>query len=346
MIRGVIEGTGSCLPEYRLTNDQLEELVDTSDEWITTRTGIACRRIAGPGEGTSKIAAEAARRAMAMAGVEPEDISTIIVGTMTSETIMPSCACLVQSEIGAVNAFAFDISAACTGFIYGLELADNMIKAYPDRKILVIGAENLSARVNWKDRNTCVLFGDGAGAAVIGADDSGRGILATRLFSDGRLGDLLYLNPAPSMNPYITNPYVKMNPGEAEDFNPARLGSPRGDDGSYINMSGREVFKNAVLAMEDSIDKVLAAAGLSGPEIDWILPHQANIRILQNLGERIGVPKEKIFINIHKYGNTSAATVPIAFDEANRQGLLKKGDLILTCAFGGGFTWGAEIIRW
>jgi len=341
MIRGVIEGTGSYLPEFKLTNDMLEKLVDTSDEWITTRTGIGCRRIAGPGEETSKISAEAARRAMAMAGVEPEEIATIIVGTITSEMTMPSCACLVQKEIGAVNAYAFDISAACTGFIYGLELADKMIKAYPDRKILVIGAENLSARVNWKDRNTCVLFGDGAGAAVIGSDDSGRGILASRLFSDGRLGDLLYMNAAPSMNPYI-----KMDPTDSEEFDPAKLGCPREDDGSYIRMAGREVFKNAVLAMEDSIDKVLDEAGLSGPEIDWILPHQANIRILQNLGERIGVPKEKIFINIHKYGNTSAATVPIAFDEANRQGLLKKGDLILTCAFGGGFTWGAEIIRW
>ncbi|MFO7607270.1 MAG: beta-ketoacyl-ACP synthase III [Desulfurivibrionaceae bacterium] len=346
MIRGVIEGTGSCLPEYQLTNDQLEQLVDTSDEWITARTGIASRRIAGPGEETSKIAAEAARRAMAMAGVAAEDIATIIVGTMTSETTMPSCACLVQKEIGAVNAFAFDISAACTAFIYGLELADNMVKAYPDRKILVIGAENLSARVNWQDRNTCVLFGDGAGAAVVGGDDTGRGVLATRLFSDGRLGDLLYMNAAPSMNPHIRNPYEKTEPAKAEDFDPARLGFPRGADGSYIKMSGREVFKNAVLAMEDSIDKVLEEAGLTGPEIDWILPHQANIRILHNLGERIGVPKEKIFINIHKYGNTSAATVPIAFDEANRQGLLKKGDLILTCAFGGGFTWGAEIIRW
>ncbi|MDT8334548.1 MAG: beta-ketoacyl-ACP synthase III [Desulfurivibrionaceae bacterium] len=346
MIRGVIEGTGSYLPEYRLTNDQLEKLVDTSDEWITARTGIGCRRVAGPGEETSKIAAEAARRAMAMAGVEAEEIATIIVGTITSEMTMPSCACLVQKEIGAINAYAFDISAACTGFIYGLELADKMIKAYPDRKILVIGAENLSARVDWQDRNTCVLFGDGAGAAVIGADDSGRGILATKLFSDGRLGDLLYMNAAPSLNPYIGSPYNKRKFAKTEVFDPARLGSPRDDEGSYIKMAGREVFKNAVLAMEDSIDKVLEEAGLSGPEIDWILPHQANIRILHNLGERLGVPKEKIFINIHKYGNTSAATVPIAFDEANRQGLLKRGDLVLTCAFGGGFTWGAEIIRW
>ncbi len=341
MFRAVIEGTGSCLPEYKLTNDKLEKLVETSNEWITSRTGISCRRIAGPGEGTSKLSAEAARRAMAMAGVEAEDIGMIIVGTITSEMTMPSCACMVQKEIGAVNAYAFDISAACSGFIYGLELADKMIKADPAKKILVIGAENLSARVDWRDRNTCVLFGDGAGAAVIGADDSGRGLLASKLFSDGSLGDLLYMNSAPSMNPYIN-----MDPAEAGDFDPARLGCPIDDEGSYIKMAGREVFKNAVLAMENSVDQVLEEAGVSGRDIDWIIPHQANIRILHNLGERLGVPQEKIFINIHKYGNTSAATVPIAFDEANRGGLLKSGDLILTCAFGGGFTWGAEIIRW
>ncbi|MEN8135723.1 MAG: beta-ketoacyl-ACP synthase III [Thermodesulfobacteriota bacterium] len=341
MFRAVMEGTGSCLPEYKLTNDKLEELVETSDEWIITRTGIGCRRIAGPGEATSKLSAEAARRAMDMAGVAAEDIGTIIVGTITSEMTMPSCACLVQKEIGAVNAYAFDISAACSGFIYALELADKMIKANPDQKILVIGAENLSARVNWSDRNTCVLFGDGAGAAVIGADDSGHGLLASKLFSDGRLGDLLYMNSAPSMNPHID-----MDSAGAGDFDPSRLGTPLADEGSYIKMAGREVFKNAVLAMESSVDQVLEEAGVSGRDIDWIIPHQANIRILHNLGERLGVPQEKIFINIHKYGNTSAATVPIAFDEANRGGLLKSGDLILTCAFGGGFTWGAEIIRW
>lgn len=341
MIRGVFEGTGSCLPEYELSNDELEKLVETSNEWITSRTGISSRRIAGPGEGTSKLSAEAARRAMAMAGVAAEDISMIIVGTITAEMTMPSCACMVQNEIGAVNAYAFDISAACSGFVYGLELADKMLKANPAQKILVIGAENLSARVNWKDRNTCVLFGDGAGAAVIGADETGRGLLASKLFSDGRLGDLLYMKAAPSLNPHIG-----MDPAAAGAFDPSRLGCPVDDEGSYITMAGREVFKNAVLAMENSIDQVLAAAGISGPELDWIIPHQANIRILHNLGERLGVPKEKIFINIHKYGNTSAATVPIAFDEANRAGLLKRGDLILTCAFGGGFTWGAEIIRW
>jgi 3-oxoacyl-[acyl-carrier-protein] synthase-3 len=341
MIRGVIEGTGSCLPEYTLTNEELSKLVETSDEWITSRTGICCRRIAGPGEETSKIAAEAARRAIAMAGISVEDIALIIVGTITSEMTMPSCACMVQKEIGAVNAYAFDISAACSGFIYGLELADKMIKAYPDKKILVIGAENLSARIDWKDRNTCVLFGDGAGAAVIGADETGRGLLASKLFSDGRLGDLLYMNSAPSMNPYIN-----MDPAKAGAFDPSCLGSPREEHEAYIKMSGREVFKNAVLAMENSIDQVLAEAGINGPDIDWIIPHQANIRILHNLGERLGVPREKIFINIHKYGNTSAATVPICLDEANRAGLLKQGDLILTCAFGGGFTWGAEIIRW
>jgi len=342
MIRGVILGTGSFLPKYKLTNAELEKLVDTSDDWITTRTGIRCRHIAGAGEETSKIASEAARRALEMAGVKASELGMIIVGTITAEKTMPSCACLVQKEIGAVNAFAFDISAACSGFIYGLDLADKQIRACPDQKILVIGAENLSARVDWQDRNTCVLFGDGAGAAVVGGDDSGRGLLASKLYSDGRLWDLLHMDAAPSMNPYIN-----MDQDDAGDFDPSQLGKPRNmENRSFIKMAGREVFKHAVLAMEGSIDRVLEEAGVTGPEIDRIIPHQANIRILQSLGERIGVPREKIYINIHKYGNTSAATVPIALDEANREGLLQKGDLLLMCAFGGGFTWGAEIIRW
>jgi 3-oxoacyl-[acyl-carrier-protein] synthase-3 len=341
MGRATILGTGSCLPANRVTNFDLEALVDTSDEWITTRTGISCRHIAGPGEETSKLAAVAARRALAQAGVRAEEIGMVVVGTISSEMTMPSCACLVQKEIGAVNAFAFDLSAACSGFVYGLDLADKQIRANPDLKVLVIGAENLSARVNWRDRNTCVLFGDGAGAVVVGAADGDRGFLVSKLFSDGRLWDLLSMAAAPSQNPYINAPA-----GEAGDFDVSRLGQPRTHEGSFIKMVGREVFKNAVRAMEDSISQALAAAGLSGAEIDLVIPHQANIRILQSLGERIGVPQEKIYINIHKYGNTSAATVPIALDEANREGRLREGDLVLMCAFGGGFTWGSVILRW
>ncbi|NTV15585.1 MAG: ketoacyl-ACP synthase III [Desulfobulbaceae bacterium] len=341
MNRATILGTGSCLPVNRLTNSDLEKLVDTSDEWITSRTGIKCRHIAGPGESTSKLAATAALRAMTMAGVAPEEIDMIVVGTITSEMTMPSCACLVQKEIGAVNAFAFDISAACSGFVYGLELADKQIRANPEMKILVIGAENLSARTNWRDRNTCVLFGDGAGAAVVGASCSGKGVLASRLFSDGRLWDLLSMSAAPSLNPYID-----MCHEEAGDFDPTRLGKPLGAEGSFIKMVGREVFKNAVRAMEDSISQALKISGFTGSDISLVIPHQANIRILKSLGERIGIDQEKIYINIHKYGNTSAATIPIALDEANREGRLREGDLLLLCAFGGGFTWGSQVLRW
>jgi 3-oxoacyl-[acyl-carrier-protein] synthase-3 len=341
MTGGAILGTGSCLPHNRVSNFDLEKLVDTTDEWITTRTGIRCRHIAGPGEETSMLAAEAARRAMTQAGVRADEIGMIVVGTISSEMTMPSCACLVQKEIGAVNAFAFDLSAACSGFVYGLDLADKQIRANPELKVLVIGAENLSARVNWQDRNTCVLFGDGAGAAVVGAAENGRGILASKLFSDGRLWDLLCMEAAPSQNPYLNTP-----PPDSGAFDAALLGHPRPHQGSFIKMVGREVFKNAVRAMEDSISQALSAAGLAGSDLDLVIPHQANIRILQCLGERIGVPQEKIYINIHKYGNTSAATVPIALDEANREGRLREGDLVLMCAFGGGFTWGSVILRW
>lgn len=341
MTRGAILGTGSCLPINRLTNADLEKMVDTSDEWITTRTGIHCRHIAGPGESTSKLSATAARRALEMAGVAAAEIGMIVVGTISSEMTMPSCACLVQKEIGAINAFAFDVSAACSGFVYGLELADKQIRANPDLKALVIGAETLSAHVNWQDRNTCVLFGDGAGAVVVGAAEDDRGLLASKLFSDGRLWDLLSMSAAPSLNPFID-----MSPEEAGGFDPLLLGKPFSTEGSYIKMVGREVFKNAVRAMEDSIAQTLALAGLNGADIDLVIPHQANIRILKSLGERIGIDQEKIYINIHKYGNTSAATIPIALDEANREGRLREGDLLLLCAFGGGFTWGAEILRW
>ncbi|MBU0674895.1 MAG: ketoacyl-ACP synthase III [Proteobacteria bacterium] len=339
MIRGTILGTGSYLPKFRLTNAELEKLVDTSDEWIATRTGIRVRHISGPGEETSKIAAQAARQALAMAGISPEELSQIIVGTITPEMTMPSCACLVQKEIGAVNGYAFDLSAACSGFLYALDIADKQVRANPDSKILVIGAETLSSRVNWQDRNTCVLFGDGAGAAVVGSARGERGILAGKLFSDGRLWDLLHMNAAPSQNPFLGGE-------DGGGVDPSRLGTPRKDSGSYIRMVGREVFKNAVRAMEDAVAQVLREAGVSASDIDLVVPHQANIRILQSLGERLGISQEKIYINIHKYGNTSAATIPIALDDANREGMLHRGDMVLLCAFGGGFTWGAELIRW
>ncbi|MFA7384338.1 MAG: beta-ketoacyl-ACP synthase III [Desulfurivibrionaceae bacterium] len=325
MSRAVIIGTGSCLPERILTNEDLAKMVDTSDEWITTRTGIKTRHIARAGEETSKLASEAARRALAMAGVTPAEVDMIVVGTISCEKAMPSCACLVQKELEAVNAFAFDINAACSGFLYGLDLADKYIHSNPDMKILVIGAENLSSRTNWQDRNTCVLFGDGAGACLMTGNDQGRGILASRLYADGRLWELLHMDNAPSLNPDLcTLP----------------------SDGSFIKMVGKDVFRYAVRAMAEAITAVLEKEGLVIADISLVVPHQANIRILKNLADYLNVPLEKIYINVHKYGNTSAATVPIAMDEANREGRLQQGDLLLICTFGGGFTWGAALVRW
>lgn len=325
MSRAAIIGTGSYLPERILTNEELERMVDTSDEWITTRTGIKTRRIAGPGEETSKLAAEASRRALEMAGVTPAEIDMIVVGTISCEKTMPSCACLVQKEIEATNAFAFDVSAACSGFLYGLDIADKYIGQNPDMKILVVGAENLSSRTNWQDRNTCVLFGDGAGACLVTGADQGRGVLASRLYADGRLWELLHLDSAPSLNQ-------------------ALCGQEQG--GAFIKMAGRDVFRYAVRAMADAITAVLRKENLAIEDIGLVIPHQANIRILKNLAEHLGLPFEKVYVNVHKYGNTSAATVPIAMDEANREGRLQSGDILLLCAFGGGFTWGAALVRW
>lgn len=325
MTRSVIIGTGSCLPERVLTNRELEKMVDTSDEWITTRTGIKTRRIAGRGEEVSKLGAAAARRALAMAALSPADIDLIIVATITPEMVMPSCACLVQKELAATRAAAFDINAACSGFVYGLDMADKYIKSSPDMKILLVAAETLSARTNWQDRNTCVLFGDGAGACVITGGDEERGVLASSLSADGRLWELLIMNGAPSMNPDL----------ERED-----------NDGSYIKMVGRDVFKYAVRAIGQSVEDLLAKEGIKAAEIDLMIPHQANIRILKSLLERLGLPPEKVYINVDKYGNTSAASVPIALDEANREGRLRRGDLLLIGVFGGGFTWGSALVRW
>jgi len=325
MSAGIIIGTGSCLPQNVLTNLELETRVDTSDEWISSRTGIKSRHIAQRGEEASQLAAEAARRAMTMAGVAPEEIGLIVLGTISCEIAMPSCACLVQKEIGAVNAFAFDINAACCGFTYGLDLADKYVRADPSMKILVIGAETLSSRINWQDRNTCVLFGDGAGACVVTGGKDGRGLLKSRLFSDGRLWNLLCMEGPPSMNPDL----------ERKDKN-----------GPYIQMVGRDVFKYAVRAMGDAASQVLDDLDIGAGDLKLVIPHQANIRIIQSLIDRIGISSEKVYVNIDKYGNTSAASVPIAIDEANRAKMLAAGDLVLLCTFGAGLTWGASVLRW
>ena len=325
MKNSFVLGTGSCLPKRVLTNAELEGMVDTSDEWISTRTGIKTRRISGPGEETSKLAAAAARQALEMAGLTAADIDIILLATVSSEMSMPSCACLVQKELGALNAFAFDLNAACSGFVYGLDLADAYLKRDPALKIMVIGAETLSSRVNWQDRDTCVLFGDGAGACLVSGTTNGSGLIASKMFSDGRLFDLLRMDSARGMNPDLCNAQ---------------------NQGSFITMIGRDVFRYAVRAMVGAVEHVLAQSGLAADDIALFIPHQANIRIVNSMIERLAVPAEKIYVNIDKYGNTSAASIPIALDEANREGRLRKGDLLLCCAFGSGFTWGASIIKW
>lgn len=318
-------GTGSCLPGRKLTNFDLEKIVNTSDEWITTRTGIETRRIAGKGEDNYRLAARAAREALKAAALEASDLDLVVVATMTPHMIMPSCACFVQAEIGADNAFAYDINAACSGFLYGLDLVDGYIRRNPDMKILLIGSETLSTRVNWQDRNTCILFGDGAGACILSGAAEGSGIVDSNLRSDGRLWKLLYMHSPESLNPDM----VQQDNG-----------------GCYIQMTGRDVFKYAVKAMEESVVDLLARNDIAIKDIKLMIPHQANIRILKKLMERLGVDPEKVYINVNKYGNTSAASIPIALDEANRKGMLQRGDLLLFCSFGGGFTWGSMLMHW
>ncbi len=325
MKHAAVLGTGSSMPKRVLTNADLEQMVETSDEWITSRTGIQTRRIAGEGEQTHLLAARAAEKALLMAKISAEEIDLIVVATITPHKIMPSCACFVQSEIGATKAFAFDLNAACSGFLYGLDLADKYILNRPDMKILLIGAENLSARVNWKDRNTCILFGDGAGACVLSSKKDGAGIIDSNLFSDGTLWQLLHMDSPQSLNPDLVEEII---------------------DDSYILMSGKDVFKHAVRAMEDAIKGLLKRHGLSTSDIALMIPHQANIRILNKLVNRLGMPQENVYINVDRYGNTSAASIPIAIDEANRQGKINKGDLLLFCSFGGGFTWGSLLMQW
>ena len=325
MKKAVILGTGSCLPERSLTNTDLEQMVDTSDEWIISRTGISVRQIAGENEQNYQLATTAAKRALAHAGIDPLELDLIIVATVSPHMIMPSTACFVQAELGAVNAFAYDINAACAGFTYGLDLASNYIQNRPDMKILLIGSETLSARVNWEDRNTCVIFGDGAGAVVLGCTDDGRGIFGSSLHSDGRLWNLLCMDSPKSLNPDL----------QQENW-----------QGAFIQMNGGDIFKYAVRLMEDAVTGLLNKHAVSIDYIGLMIPHQANIRILNNLRERLKVPEEKVFINLGKYGNTSAASIPIALDEANRQGRLVRGEIVLLCTFGGGLTWGSLLMRW
>jgi 3-oxoacyl-[acyl-carrier-protein] synthase-3 len=326
MKRARITGTGFAVPERILTNVDLEKMVDTSDEWITARTGIKQRYIAAGNEYTSTFATSAAEKAMAMAGVGAEDLDLVIVATVTPDFPFPSTACLVQNNLKAVNATAFDIAAACSGFLFALSLAEKYIKTGAARKALIIGAEVLSRVVDWTDRNTCCLFGDGAGAVVVEASADERCILSTHIHSDGRHWELLY-------QPGVGN----RNPASQKTID---------EKHAYINMQGNEIFKLAVRAMEDVALEALAANNLSTSDIDLFIPHQANRRIIDAIGKRLGINGEQLFINLERYGNTSSASIPIALDEAYRTGRIKEGDIILLDAFGGGLTWGATLMRW
>ena len=327
MNRTVILGTGAAVPNKVLTNKDLETIVDTSDEWISTRTGIKSRYIAEDGETTSTLATEAARRALDMAGVKPEEVDMIIVGTTSPDMVMPNTGALVQKHLGASNAFAFDVYAACSGFVYALTIADKFVKENPEKKILAIGSELLSSITDWQDRNTCVLFGDAAGAALVsGSNDGERGILSTHLHSDGCLWELLYIPGGGCVYP----PSAEM--AEKRDY--------------CIRMHGNEVYKHAVRSLTEVAQEALVANQLDPEDVDLFIPHQANIRIMTKVAERLKISPDRVYMNIERYGNTSSASIPVALDEANRSGRLKAGDLVLLDAFGGGFTWGAVMIRW
>ena len=327
MNRTVILGTGAAVPKKILTNQDLESIVDTADEWIASRTGIKSRHIAEDGETTSTLATEAARRSLEMAGVKPEELDMIVVGTTSPDMIMPNTGALVQKNLGASNAFAFDVYAACSGFLYALTIADKFVKENPEKKILAIGSELLSSITDWQDRNTCVLFGDAAGAVVVsGASDGERGILSTHLHSDGCLWELLYIPGGGCVYP----PSAEM--AEKRDY--------------CIRMHGNEVYKHAVRSLTEVAQEALAANQLDPEDVDLFIPHQANIRIMNKVAERLKISPDRVYINIERYGNTSSASIPVALDEANRAGRIKRGDLVLLDAFGGGFTWGAVMIRW
>jgi len=325
-----ITGTGSYLPEKVMTNADLERIVDTTDDWITSRTGIRERRIAADDEATSDLATKAALKAMEQAHVSAEELDLIIVATISPDTFFPATACFVQRKLGAKNAVCFDISAACSGFLYALQVARHFINAGNRNTALIIGAEKLSSMVNWEDRNTCVLFGDGAGAAVVRGDadssNTSRRILSSVMFSDGNQTDIL----------------VVPGGGSACPITPENAG----DKLNTIRMEGREVYKNAVNAMRDAAEQALQKAGLTADDIDMVIPHQANRRIIEAITDRLGIPAERTFVNLEKYGNTSAAAVAIALDEANRSGAIKTGDIILLVAFGAGLTWAATVIEW
>ena len=318
-----IAGTGSYLPEKVLTNDDLAKLVDTSDEWIAARTGIRERHVAAEGETTSDLAYHASLRAMEAAGVSAGELDLIVMGTTTPDLIFPSSACLLQHKLGANGCPAFDVNAACSGFVYALTIADKFIRSGAARTVLVVGAETLTRMLDWTDRGTCVLFGDGAGAVVLKADDE-TGILSTHMHADGGKKELLW-NPV----------------GVSVGFKPEQHNA-----GVKVLMTGNEVFKHAVKALDSVVEEALAANGLDRSELDWLVPHQANLRIIEATAKRLAMPMERVIVTVDKHGNTSSGSVPLALDEAVRAGKIKRGQLVLLEAFGGGFTWGSALLRY
>ena len=316
--RSVIAGTGSALPANRVSNAQLAERVDTSDEWIVERTGIRFRHIAAPHETTGTLAADAARSALVAAGIEASDVDLIVLATATPDQTFPATATKVQAALGIPDCVAFDVAAVCSGFLYAVQVADSMIRAGAHTTALVIGAETFSRIVDWEDRGTCVLFGDGAGAIVLTAEEgSERGILATRLHADGRHNDLLYVDGGPSTTGTV----------------------------GKLRMKGREVFRHAVTNLAAVMGESLGAAGLEASDVDWVVPHQANARILDATAKKLGLAAERVVVTVDQHANTSAASVPLALDTAVRDGRIKRGDLIVLEAMGGGFTWGASVVR-
>jgi 3-oxoacyl-[acyl-carrier-protein] synthase-3 len=321
----IITGTGSSLPEKRLTNEDLSKMVDTNDEWIIQRTGIRERRIVSEGESTASLGAAAARRAIESSGVDPSDIGAIICATITPEMVFPSTACFIGAELGLIGAAAFDLSAACSGFIYAFTTGASLIKAGQSKAALVIGAETLSRIVNYKDRSSCILFGDGAGAVVLQrTDEQGRGVIYSQLHADGRGGDVMKCIPG-SRFPICEEMIAR--------------------DEHFMQIRGREVYKFAVSKFEELIEEAMRACELTADQVKLIVPHQVNMRIIDSALEKLGMPKEKAFVNIDKYGNTSAASIPIALDEAWRGGRIKKGDVLIFVAFGGGLTWANAVVR-
>ncbi|HEY6048004.1 MAG TPA: beta-ketoacyl-ACP synthase III [Sphingomicrobium sp.] len=314
----VVLGVGSALPERRVTNDELAETVDTSDAWIVERTGIRSRYVAGDGETTASLAAEAARRALDHAGAKATDIDLIVLATATPDQTFPSSATKVQAQLGIDDCIAFDVHAVCTGFLYALTVADSMLRAGSAERALVIGAETFTRILDWEDRATCVLFGDGAGALVLGAEETESGILATKLHADGRHNDLLFVDGGPSTTGTV----------------------------GKLRMKGREVFRHAVVNLADVLTEVLADAGLTAADVDWVVPHQANARILDATAKKLGLPPEKIIVTVADHANTSAASVPLALDTAVKDGRIKRGDVVVLEAMGGGFTWGAAALRY